>query len=187
MQAEKWKDVVGYENLYKVSNLGSVKRLSRESVDKLGRPYKLKEKLLKPNRIKGGYFQLKLTRDKVEKSLLLHRLVCEAFHGPAPEGRNFVNHKDGDKSNNRADNLEWVSVQENTDHAAANGLRCHGEASPKAKLTEEQVIEICRLWDSKSLTRYQLADKFKISHRNICSILSGNSWNWLTNRRKVLT
>lgn len=184
MQEEKWKDVVGYESLYKVSDLGRVRRLSRESVDKLGRPYKLKEKLLKPNRIKGGYFQLKLTRDKVEKCLLLHRLVCEAFHGPAPKGKDFVNHKDGDKSNNRADNLEWCTFQENMNHAASNGLRARGVKSHTNKLSEDQVLEICKLWDSGGLTKMDLAYKYQVGHSNIRSILSGNSWNWLTNRRK---
>ena len=183
-EVEVWKDVVGYVGLYKVSNLGKVKRLSRSSVDCLGRPYTLKEAILKPNKIKGNYYQLKLTNNYIETSILLHRLVCEAFHGPAPAGKNFVNHKIGDKSNNRADNLEWCSFQENVDHAVLNGLRCRGSSSHKHKLVEEQILEICRLRDTEGLSRYELAAKFNISHRNICNILSGDSWNWLTNRKQ---
>ena len=183
-EEEMWKDVVGYVGLYKVSNLGRVKRLDKNIVDKLGRKCHYKEMVLKPNKIKGGYYQLKLTKNSVEINILLHRIVCRAFHGPAPKGRNFVNHKIGDKSNNREDNLEWCSFQENVDHAALHGLRTRGVKTHTAKLTEYQVFEICQLWDMRSLSRYELADKFNISHSNICSILSGDSWNWLTNRKQ---
>ncbi len=63
-EKEIWKDVINYEGLYKVSNLGRVKRLPRTRMRANGRALNLKEKVLKPNRIKGGYYQLKLTNRK---------------------------------------------------------------------------------------------------------------------------
>lgn len=180
---EIWKDVVGYVGLYKVSNLGRVKRLARSAVDCLGRPYQLHEMMLKPNRIKGDYFQLKLTLNKVETSILLHRIVCEAFHGSAPTGKNYVNHILPDKSNNRADNLEWCSFQENVDHAVVHGLRCQGSDSHKAKLVESQVIEICEIYDSGKATKAELSRMYRVNHGTIRYIVSGKSWNWLTKRK----
>lgn len=180
---EIWKDVVGYIGLYKVSNLGRVKRLTRSAVDVLGRPYTLHEMILKPNEIKGGYYQLKLTKDRKETSILLHRIVCETFHGPAPAGKEFVNHILPDKSNNREDNVEWCSFQENIDHAVIHGLRCRGESSHKAKLTEAKVLEICRLKDSNELSAKEISIKFSTPLRTVHNILAGDSWNWLTHRK----
>jgi hypothetical protein len=183
-EQEIWKDVVGYTGLYKVSNLGRVKRLSRTAVDCVGRTYKLHEMMLKPNKIKGGYYQLKLTLDSAEKSILLHRIVCEAFHGSSPVGKPYVNHKIGDKSNNRADNLEWCSFQENIDHAEFHGLRTRGVKTHTAKLTEDQVLEICRLYDSGESNMSELTLLYSVSRRNIRCMVDGDSWNWLTHRKQ---
>lgn len=182
-EEEIWKDVVGYTGLYKVSNLGRVKRLQRVGIDKLGRKCVYKEMMLKPNPIKGGYYQLKLTSNKEESSILLHRIVCEAFHGSAPKGKPFVNHKLPDKTNNSSDNIEWCSFKENMDHAVLHGLRCRGTDSHHAKLTEDQVLEICRMFDVDGISKSDLARKYNTCHSNIRSILSGGSWNWLTNRK----
>lgn len=182
---EVWKDVVGYKNIYKVSNLGRVKRLAKSFIRKDGKPFTLKEKVLTPNPIKGGYYQYKLTKNGKEKSLLRHRLVCRAFHGPAPKGKNFVNHKDTDKENNRADNLEWCSFQENMNHAALHGLRPRGSGHFKHRLSENDVVKICELLDSTDLRQEDIAQAYGVNSRTISCIDTGISWNWLTNRKET--
>jgi len=180
---EIWKDVAGYVGLYKVSNLGRVKRLARIGVDCIGRPFKRHEMILKPNMIKGGYYQQKLTLNTKEINLLLHRIVCEAFHGPAPVGKDYVNHILPDKSNNRSDNLEWCSSQENMNHAVLNGLKPRGSATNVNKLSEEQVVEICRVFDSGEATKSELSRMYGVGHSTISYIIRGKSWNWLTKRK----
>jgi hypothetical protein len=78
------------------------------------------------NIVKGkvsGYIYASLCRPNKVRRVSVHRCVCEAFHGPAPIGKPWVNHKDGDKGNNHASNLEWTSISENIQHAFDTGLK----------------------------------------------------------------
>jgi hypothetical protein len=114
---EIWKDVVGYEGIYEVSNYGKVKRLETLVKNKNG--YRLvKEKILKiPSHIYQSVF---LSNGKI-KQHYVHRLVATAFI-PNPLNKEQVNHKDGNKLNNNLSNLEWVTKAENQLHAIENGL-----------------------------------------------------------------
>jgi hypothetical protein len=109
---EIWKDIKGLEGYYQVSNLGRIVRLKQSSGTKSGR-------IRKPGRHSAGYQVVRLSKNSIKIQFLVHRLVCEAFIGPA-NGRQ-VNHKDGDKANNKLSNLEWVTPAENTEHM----LRMH--------------------------------------------------------------
>lgn len=124
---EIWKDVVGYEGYYQVSNLGNVKSVDRVIYsDKLhiGTKRELKGKLLKPYINKHGYLALALTKNGNEKLMRVHRLVTEAFIDN-PNNYDQVNHIDGDKTNNKVENLEWCNNQYNVIHAYENGLIKH--------------------------------------------------------------
>lgn len=115
---EVWKDVVGFEGIYKVSNYGRVKRLAyRESLLKCGiYPYERfhNEKILKGSISKcHGYYVVSLTKDSICKHYLCHRIVAEAFI-PNPNNYPFINHKDEITINNNADNLEWCTPLYNT-------------------------------------------------------------------------
>ena len=101
---EIWKDIEGYEGLYQVSNLGRVKSL-----------YK-KEKILKLGAVSSGYFFVHLYKMRKLKVIRVHRLVALTFV-PNTENKLEVNHKDGNKQNNRADNLEWATKSENVKHS----------------------------------------------------------------------
>lgn len=109
---EEWKDIKGYENIYQVSNLGRVKRLSyvvkNPGPRANGSMLKFKEHLLKPRKITHGYLSVMLYKNGVPKNYKIHRLVAQAF---IPNLLNLpeVNHKDEDKTNNQVENLEWCT------------------------------------------------------------------------------
>ena len=110
---EVWKDVVGYEGRYMVSNLGNVKSLLYRGHSG--------EHLMSITKHHTGYSIVSLGKNP-KKQGLVHVLVASAFI-ENPENKPFVNHIDGDKSNNRVDNLEWVTSKENVQHAIRTGLR----------------------------------------------------------------
>lgn len=120
---EIWKDIKEYEGLYQISNLGKIKSLERISQHKTcyGGLYKVKEKMLIPVEIKE-YKTVKLCKNGILKRFYLHRLVAETFI-PNPLNKPEVNHKDGNKSNNIVENLEWMTHQENCKHRDDTGLR----------------------------------------------------------------
>ena len=103
---ELWKDIPGYEGLYQVSNLGRIRSLYNYKRDG--------DNILKP-RIKRGYYTVGLRKDGVRKWHLLHRLVAGAFI-LNPDNKPQVNHKDENKLNNCADNLEWCTASYNNNY-----------------------------------------------------------------------
>ena len=109
---EIWK-TVAENNKYQVSNLGRVRSLDQVTND--GR--NILGRILKPNRLRSGYFQISLGRGKKR---YVHRIVCIAFHG-APKDNLEVAHLDGNSANNRAENLTWATHSENEQHKIAHG------------------------------------------------------------------
>ena len=111
---EIWKDIVGYEGLYQVSNLGRVKSL--------GNTKARKEKILLGVSISDNYLQIGLNKNGERKRYVIHRLVAEAFI-PNPLNKPQVNHINGNKKDNRVENLEWWTQCENIRHSNKKHLR----------------------------------------------------------------
>ena len=107
---EVWKDVVGYEGLYEVSNLGRVRSLDRITEDSVGRKRKWKGQMLNPiNSVGGnGYLRVRLSQDGKKIDYTVHRLVAEAFI-PNPENKTDVGFKELDRNNVSVDNLYWTT------------------------------------------------------------------------------
>lgn len=103
---EIWKNIEGYEDLYKVSNLGNVKQIKFNRIIK---------KCLSNN----GYLVVNLSKKNVSKSFLVHKLVAEAFI-PNPDNLLYVNHKDENKQNNTVENLEWCTQNYNCNYGTRN-------------------------------------------------------------------
>jgi len=118
-----WKDVVGYEGLYEVSDSGEVR--SRDRYIKANilhvKSRLIKGKILFQNLKPNGYKTVDLCKDGKVKTTLVHRIVAEAFL-PNPDGLRFVNHKDSNRANNIVSNLEWVTSSENRKHGITNGF-----------------------------------------------------------------
>lgn len=119
-QSERWKNVVGYEGYYIVSDTGRVRSLDRviRRSDGVVQTRRGKEK--KQHKDKDGYMKVKLSKDGIDKLLHVHKLVATAFLENADSGLE-VNHIDFDRTNNRASNLEWVSHSENIAHTLLHG------------------------------------------------------------------
>lgn len=120
MNKEIWKDIKGYDGLYKVSNKGNVRSLDR--IDSLWRL--IKGKLLKPWITKNGYVIIKLGRK--HKHFLVHRLVANAFI-PNPYNKPQVDHINSDRSNNNVSNLRWVTQTENNLNPITHRKMCESK------------------------------------------------------------
>ena len=118
---EIWEDIADYEGLYQVSSLGRVKSL--------GNYKSSKEKILKPFSNKDGYLNVKLCKEGKRKQYLVHRLVAKAFI-PNPENKLEVNHKDEDKTNNKVENLEWMTCKENINYGTRNERSRKSQSRP---------------------------------------------------------
>lgn len=123
---------------------------------------------------KDGYLRVQITGE----TKLVHRLVAEAFL-PIEAGKDFVNHKDGNKQNNNVSNLEWCTRSENMKHAYRMGLKnsC-GAKNGRSKLTEDDVAFIRRhhkAYDKKFGTG-ALAKKFGVARQTISAVVSGQNW-----------
>lgn len=119
---EIWKNVVGYEGIYEVSNLGNVRSLDRTVPSKyIDVTANIKGKQLKPIKNKYGYLRVNLCNDSGRKSKFVHRLVAMAF---IENPNNFpqINHKDENKLNNSVENLEWCSAKYNCNYGSHNLL-----------------------------------------------------------------
>ena len=108
---EKWKDIKGFEN-YQISNMGRVRSKAREGT---------KGGIVKQF-VRGKYYKVKIYLNGKQVNFWTHRLVAQAFVGN-PNNKPEVNHKNGNKLDNNAENLEWCNRSENLDHAIRNGLR----------------------------------------------------------------
>lgn len=159
METELWKPIKGYEGLYEVSNMGRIKSVEHDVFNPHvlgnGCTRKVPERIRKPNIMKG-YHCIALIRDKSAKVYRIHRLVAEAFIGNQPGPEYQINHIDGDKSNNRVENLEWVTPRENTIHAIRTGL-----IKPKSEEQKKQFSEyLRRKWKD---SEYRKAQSERIS------------------------
>ena len=112
---EIWKDIIGYEGLYQVSNLGRIKSLPRNGTVK-------EQKILKQTLDTNGYLTIGLHKNNKAKKINIHRIVAETFVANI-NNYNIINHKDGNKQNNRVDNLEWCTQKHNIKEAIRLGLQ----------------------------------------------------------------
>ena len=153
---EEWRDIEGYEGYYQVSNFGRVKSLDRIQTQKRGNKYynrKYKSQIIKSYLTHKGYCAIGVTKNNKHKNFAVHRLVAKAFI-PNPKNKPQVNHIDGNKENNRVDNLEWNTGSENLKHAYKNKLKlCTKKHRETAKYQ-------CKKNFNKKVLQYNLNGNF---------------------------
>lgn len=173
---EVWRDAAGWVGYYQVSNIGNVRSLDRivRKREYMGKDLfkTISGKILKPGRASTGYLTVALLREGFQKSHTVHRLVAEAFI-PNPESLPCVNHKNEVRSDNRVENLEWVSKSENSLYSIRNGTnKCVGEGHPFAKL-KAQHIPLIRQSDK---TLAELAIMYGVTTASISSVRRRVNW-----------
>lgn len=170
---ERWKPVVGWEGVYEVSDLGRVKRLVPGRQTYAGR-------IFEPAGHPRGYVFITLCHEGRKVSRPAHLLVLEAFVGPKPSPTHQGNHKDGVRTNNTVDNLEWVTVSENRLHAyRVLGNKPPSQfwaVSPNAKLSAGQVSDIRRIRAETKASYKDLAEQFGVHLTTIGRIVKGKAW-----------
>lgn len=168
---EEWRDIKG-AHYYQVSNYGRVRKLAHTKTDKNGVRYNIKQRYLKGTVCKDGYNKVHIhCLGKVQH---VHRLVMLTFVGQS--NKRTVNHKDGNKLNNKLDNLEWATDGENVRHGFKNGLFSSrkGERNNQSKITKDQAKQIKELKGIKPQS--EVAKMFGISKGHVCNIQRGHNW-----------
>lgn len=163
MESERWVPVDGWEGEYDVSDAGRVRRSAPTC------RYPAERHVLVPVLNNRGYPRVVLMRHSKGKAMSVHRLVASAFIGPPPPGRDQCDHLDGDKTNNRVENLEWVSAKVNMRRATHLG---------RPKLTADDVRSIRSSVDGASQT--SLAQRFGVSAAAISNVQRGRTWRSVT-------
>lgn len=181
-----WKTIPGFK--YQVSNTGLVKSLPREwnqkySTGKIGHHITKERILSKKYKSNKGYPVCFLYNNGKSHREYIHRLVAKAFI-PNPSKFPQVNHKNGDKTDNRVSNLEWCDNNYNQNHAKELGLRKginQGEKAPCSKLKTADIYKI-RLAKKMGIRTKDLAEKFEVNRHTIVNITKGRTWKHLSFR-----
>ena len=170
---ETWRDVVGWDGLYAISNIGRIKSLYRTVSNSIRKRAVYQEMLKTAYLANNGYYMVGFNRAEIKKTFLVHRLVAIAFL-PNPENKKTVNHKNGIKTDNRVENLEWVTSSENNKHAFDTGLKFGngGAKCPLTKYSEKLIMDIRASTKSHS----QTARDYNMSVSNVMAIRKRITW-----------
>lgn len=166
-----WKQVVGYEGTYEVSEFGDVRRVVY---------YDRRERdpgLLRPAKDSTGYLFVALVLNGVSKTTCVHKIVAMAFLGPRPRNRE-INHKDADKLNNHYSNLEYITHADNIRHGFALGKYPIGSARHNSILTEADVREIRSMYIpmSRKFGCKALGDMYGVATDTVHAVITKRTW-----------
>lgn len=175
LEVENFKIVDNFPR-YMVGDCGTVlSKRNRTSKIDVWKP-------LVPKVTKFGRLEVQLFNDSGRKMKLVHRLVLETFVGPCPPGMQCC-HNDGDKLNNKVDNLRWDTHQANQDDKIKHGTKLFGETIGVAKLNREQVVEIDNRLKLGQKALF-IAQELGINKSSVIHVRSGETWSWLTGRKR---
>lgn len=150
---ENWKDILGYEGFYQVSNLGRVRSVDRIVKGVFGSIQHKKSVILAPAMNAAGYYFVVLTKNAKGKAFRVHRLVAEAFI-PNPCNYPIINHKDENKLNNNVNNLEWCTYSYNTTYNNSMARRQNTKNKNRSYGCEKKVYQysidghLIKIWKS---------------------------------------
>ena len=170
---EIWKDIPNYEGYYQVSNLGRVKSLDRIITYSNGKEVYTKGKIIKQSKDSHNRLRLILNKNGKKKNYFVHSLVALAFIGERPKDY-VVAHCDGNNKNNDLSNLRYDTVRENS----IDVFR-HGQRIVTGKLSNEEVLEIRKLYKTGDYTQVDIAKMYNVRHCTISKIIRRETFNWL--------
>lgn len=175
---EIWKDVQGAEGSYMISSIGRLKSCARYVVNNVhGGKRFIPEKILSRKKVNSsGYFNTQLNFGGFSISVYLHRLVAEHFI-PKIKGKNFVNHKNGIKTDNRVENLEWCNNAENQIHAHLNGLKGNGNLLWNGKFSKDDIEKIKNL-KKDGILQYKIAEIMNTTKGTVSEIINGKRYKY---------
>lgn len=174
--SEIWKPVVGYEGLYKVSNLGRVKSLPRWIFAGLPNAWKKPAEILKGTIHTNGYVRVGLCKAGKVRLRYVHKLVLEAFVGSCPKGMETCHFPDQDRTNNHLNNLRWGTRKSNRQDQKIHGTYPSGINNPAAILTPKLVRKIRYFHEVKNKSIAWLACKCKVSRGCIQGVVEYTTW-----------
>lgn len=169
---EIWKRIPNYSK-YEASSTGYIKTFNWKGSGKT--------KIMKPAIDGSGYLRTMLIRDDgITHTIKVHRIIAQTFIDN-PENKPEVNHKNGIKTDNSINNLEWCTRTENIRHCIDNGwmVAHHGEKNGFSILKEYQVREIRDKFEPRVYTRKMLAKEYGVKESTIKDIVIGKSWKHL--------
>lgn len=169
-EVEIWLPIEGYEGYYEASSFGNIRSLDRLVVHSTGTRRVYKGTKLVPG-LSNEYLNVQLSKGGKQISIGVHILICNTFYDN-PENKKTVNHKDGNKLNNREDNLEFATSSEQHIHAHRTGLKGMNSRA----LNINQAKEIKSLI-SAGVKAKDISSKYNISVRTVFNIKSGFTWN----------
>lgn len=170
--SEEWKQIPNFPQ-YEASSLGRIKSVERTICYKNGRLVHIKQRILKPTK-SSGYYSVNLSVKNKSKSVKVHVLIALAFIGQNQNGYD-VRHKNGNKSDNRSENLEYGTRSENM----MDGYRIRGYVTKNQKLSPEKAVEIIKK-NKDGVSQRRLAEQYNVSKSAIAAILTGENYKWYT-------
>jgi len=172
------KQIPGWEGYYAASDTGEIISLERRVKLRNGQVRLYQRRVLRQTAVRG-YLKVALRRPGIKKDMTVHRAVLLAWV-PQHGDRAQVNHIDGNKHNNRLDNLEWCTQAENNEHARQNGLvDLRGENAHSAKLTDDAVRKI-RSDSERGVKDSYMAAEYGVSRRTINAVVNRRTWKHIT-------
>jgi hypothetical protein len=159
MDSEEWRDIPGYEGFYQASSMGRIRRANR---------------IIRGSIDQNGYTRIKLSMGGKKKRVFAHRLVLMAFVGPCPDGCEAC-HNDGDRSNNRLENLRYDTRSNNNLDKNIHGTSYCGVRHHLSKLTEKDVVEI-RQAAAAGESQRSIAARYDITQPNVGYIVRRDTW-----------
>lgn len=164
----EWKEIPLVDGKYECNELGQVRN---------NKTKKIKSTYLD----KQGYERIGVWLNGKDNSFRVHNLIMNAFYGDKPFPKAEINHIDGNKSNNKLNNLEWCTPTENMKHAVIHELRPSGENNYNAKYKESDIINMYKLYKNGSSLE-DIALFFKEETKNIRRIVKGERWKCTYNK-----
>ena len=175
--SEVFRDIPGWEGMYQVSNIGTVRSVDRTVGSVTGKTYNRKGKVLRQNYNEDGYKIVYLSRNARDITMGVHRAMGLAFI-PNLDQKPMINHINAIRDDNRLENLEWCTNAENIKHSFDMGISCNkGDNHPNRVLTMDMVRAI-RQELATGKTPKEVSEIIGTKRRNVYAVRDRQNWNY---------